>query len=75
MNFKKATDQLLENVTLETLAAEMQVSVQALRQARAAEASTSHRPPPESWEKAVSKLADRQSLRFSRLAQALRAPK
>lgn len=75
MNFKKATDQLLENVTLEALAAEMKVSIQALRQARAAEGSTAHRSPPESWEKAVSKLAERQSLRLSRLAQALRAPK
>ena len=30
------------------------VSVQAVRQARAAEGSTARRPPPEGWERAVS---------------------
>ncbi len=57
MNFKKATDELIASVTLEDLAKALGVSVQAVRQARAAEGSTARRSPPEGWERAVSTLA------------------
>lgn len=69
MNFKKATDELLASVTLADLAEALGVSVQAVRQARAAEATTAHRAPPEGWEKAVRRLAVRQGARFRRLAR------
>jgi hypothetical protein len=71
MNFRKATDALLESVTLEDLADAMGVSVQALRQARAAEGTASHRSPPPQWQAAVRKLALRAAARNSRLATQL----
>ena len=71
MNFKQATDALLESVTLENLAKEMGVSVQSLRQARAAEGSTSFRSPPPNWENAVAKLAAAQARKFQRLLERL----
>jgi hypothetical protein len=71
MNFRKATDALLESVTLDDLAEEMGVSLQALRQARAAENTTSHRSPPVGWEASVRRLAERQQLYFKRLSLGL----
>jgi hypothetical protein len=56
MNFKQATDALLKSVTLEDLARELRVSVQTVRQARAAGESKAHRPPPSGWEAAVLSL-------------------
>lgn len=58
MNFRQATDVLLEAITLEDLANAMGVSVQAVRQARAAEGSKAHRSAPPDWEGAVIKLAE-----------------
>lgn len=71
MNFKQATDALLESVTLEDLAKELGASIQALRQARAAESSTAHRAPPTGWNGAVAKLARRQAARMVRIADHL----
>lgn len=59
MNFKKATDELIASVTLEDLADVLGVSVQAVRQARAAQESSGHRPPPEGWELGVKMAAER----------------
>jgi hypothetical protein len=71
MNFRKATDALLESVTLEDLAAAMGVSIQAVRQARVAEGSTAFRSPPKGWEVAAARLAARRASKFDRLAQGL----
>ena len=71
MNFKQATDALLESVTLEDLASEMGVSLQALRQARAAKGTLSHRTPPDGWEAAIARLADRKAAKLVRLSGAL----
>ena len=57
MNFKQATDALLESVTLEDLANALGTSVQSVRQARATEDSTAHRSPPKGWEGGVKQLA------------------
>jgi hypothetical protein len=73
MNFRKATDALLESVTLEDLAGTLGASVQAIRQARAAEGSRAHRSPPEGWEKGVKRLARAQASRLNRLAANLSA--
>jgi hypothetical protein len=71
VNFRRATDELLVQITLEDLAEEMGISVQALRQARAAEGSTAHRSPPVGWEPAVRRMAHRQQLYFKKLADRL----
>jgi hypothetical protein len=68
MNFKKATDELLASVTLADLADAIGVSVQAIRQARAADGTTAHRAPPEGWEVGVSRLAKKLAKRQERLA-------
>lgn len=74
MNFKQATDALLESVTLQDLADAMGISLQAVRQARSSEGSGSHRPPPSDWERAVAKLASRRGARLQRLAFELSKP-
>lgn len=71
MNFKQATDALLESVTLEDLAERMGVSIQTIRQARASQSTASHRPPPKGWELAIEQLAQRGATRLSRLAERL----
>ena len=69
MNFKQATDALLEAITLDDLAALLGISVQSVRQARAAKDSSAHRPPPVGWEAAVRKLAIRKQEYFKKLAE------
>jgi hypothetical protein len=72
MNFKQATDALLESITLEDLAKVMGVSVQALRQARTVEESMAYRTPPEGWERAVAELSLIRGGKLVRLAKALK---
>ena len=69
MNFRQATDALLESVTLEDLAKAMGVSLQSLRQARATEGTAAFRSPPAGWALAVAQLAERQISHYKRLAQ------
>lgn len=71
MNFKQATDALLKSVTLEDLAAEMGVSVQAVRQARAQQGSSGFRRPPLGWEMAAAKLARQRAMTLGKLADRL----
>jgi hypothetical protein len=71
MNFRKATDALLVAPTLADLAAEIGASVQAVRQARADEASKGFRAPPDGWELGVIRLANEQIRRLNRLLKAL----
>lgn len=72
MNFRKATDALLESVTLEDLAHALGKSTQAIRQARADKDTSAHRPPPQGWELAVTKLAESQIKHYKRLVEDLR---
>jgi len=72
MNFRKATDALLESVTLEDLANTMGVSVQALRQARSALDSTAYRSPPAGWETGVKSLAARRIAHLERMVKLLK---
>jgi transcriptional regulator with XRE-family HTH domain len=58
MNFQKSTDRLLERITLEDLADELGVSVQAIRQARTSNQSSAHRAPPSGWASAIRVLAN-----------------
>ena len=72
MDFRKATDALLESVTLEDLAHALGRSTQAVRQARADKETSAHRTPPEGWEAAVAKLAASQIKHYKRLVEDLR---
>lgn len=71
MNFREATDGLFTGISHQELADALGVSVATVRQARLDPSAKAHRTPPEGWEKAVAKLADRQATRFARLAEAL----
>jgi hypothetical protein len=73
INFRKATDELFEVVSHEELAKEIGCSVATIRQARRAEGTTSYRSPPQGWEKAALKLAERKRDHFARLIAKLRA--
>jgi len=72
MNFRQATDALLESVTLEDLAKAMGISIQAVRQARAADGTKAHRSPPADWEGAVIKLAEGRAKALTGLARQVR---
>jgi len=71
MNFKQTTDALLESVTLEDLADAIGVSVQTIRQARAAEGTSAHRTPPPGWEAGAASLARKASIRYQKIAKSL----
>jgi len=73
MNFRKATDALLESITLEDLAEALGASVQSVRQARTVEGTSSYRTPPAGWERATAKLARGRAGRLERLAGRLEA--
>lgn len=72
MDFKKATDILCGGISHSDLANALGVSVPLVRQARLDAAAKAHRSPPEGWEKAVAKLAEREAERLSRLAATLK---
>jgi hypothetical protein len=72
MNFRKATDELLASITLEDLAKAIGGSVQALRQARAAEESSAFRKPPQEWEEAVVRLANARARKLLSLVKHLK---
>jgi hypothetical protein len=72
MNFKKTTDELLVHPTLEDLADTLGVSLQLIRQARANKVSTAYRTPPQGWEQAALRLAEKSAARYQRLAEKLR---
>jgi len=72
MNFRKATDALLESITLQDLADAMGVSLQAIRQARTAEENKAFRSPPPDWERAVIRLAEARAKELNGLARQVR---
>ena len=71
MNFKDATDALFERVTHEDLAAALNASIPAIRQARLDAGANAYRNPPEGWEKAVRDLAESRVMHFQKLARSL----
>ena len=72
-DFRKATDELLANISHEELAKALGCSVATLRQARLTEGVKAHRKPPEGWEKAVAKLAESRSAALAKLAGRLKS--
>ena len=73
MNFTQATNRLIEPITLEDVAEEVGVSHGTLRQSRLDRSNAQHRTPPEGWEAAVVKIAERRAADLRRLAEQLAA--
>ena len=71
MDFKKATDFLFERVSHENLAAQIGVSVPAIRQARLEVTAKAHRPAPQGWRKAVVELAENRIRQYHELIGSL----
>jgi DNA-binding GntR family transcriptional regulator len=67
MDFKKATDALLDRVTQEELAEKLGVSIPTIRQARLSEESMAYRTPPKAWHEAVRALAESRLRHFQNL--------
>lgn len=73
INFRKATDDLLEVISHEDLAEALGCSVATVRQARRSEGTASYRSPPKGWEQTIAKLADQKAKKLTQLAARLRA--
>jgi len=58
MDFKEATDRLIRPASLDTIAEALGVSRALVRQARLTPSSRAHRKPPESWRRAVIRIAE-----------------
>lgn len=71
MDYREATDILAKRATLEEVAAELGVSVQALKQARLDRDASGYRSPPPGWERAVAAVARRHAGDLAMLATAL----
>ena len=71
MNFKDATDQLIDRVTLPEIAAACGASVNSVERARMNPGSNSYRNPPLGWEVAVARLARARGGDLLRLADVL----
>jgi len=71
MDFRKATDSLLEGISHEKLAAVLGVSVATVRQARLDETAKAHRSPPEGWQAKVRRLAKEREDHYRRLVARL----
>jgi len=72
-DFRGVMDELTAKIGAEDMAAELGVSLQRVKQARLGEDSAGRRPPPDGWERAARKLAQRQAAYFQRLADRLSA--
>jgi DNA-binding GntR family transcriptional regulator len=67
MDFKKATDFLFDRVSHEELAAQIGVSIPAIRQARLEVSAKAHRPAPRGWKRAVVELAENRIRQYHEL--------
>src|SRR5215213_5636848 len=67
VDYKEATDRLLEQITTADLASELGVSQNAIACARLDPATRDFRPPPNGWQAAVARLAGERALRLLRL--------
>jgi hypothetical protein len=71
VDYREATDRLLERITTADLASELGVSQNAIARARLDPATRDFRPPPLGWQAAVARLAGERASRLLRLKQAL----
>ena len=73
IDFKRASDRVAAaRITLADMAKSVGVEHQTLRRARLDPESRSYREPPEGWEKAVAKLAQKRASDLIKLAEELR---
>jgi hypothetical protein len=73
MTFKEATDQLFAQPSHADLASSLGVSVALIRQARLNPSAKSHRQPPDDWQRAVIRLAEKQIMARRQLIDAIRS--
>ena len=71
MDYKQATDRLLERVTTSDVARELGVSQNAIVRARLDPTTRDFRPPPAGWEAAVARLAGERAAELLTLKQEL----
>jgi hypothetical protein len=71
MNFKEATDNLLNRIDHTKLAEALGVSIASIRQARLNPAAKAHREAPLGWKNVIVKLAKRQAAQYQKLAERL----
>jgi DNA-binding GntR family transcriptional regulator len=71
MNFKEATDRLLDRISHEALAKRLGVSVASIRQARLSQSAKAFRSAPPEWEKAIIELANQQIADLQKLVARL----
>lgn len=71
MDYKEATDRLLERITTADLAGELGVSQNAIARARLDPTTRDFRPPPAGWQVAVARLAGERALRLLKLKETL----
>jgi predicted transcriptional regulator len=71
MNFKKATDVLMDGMTRSEIATALGCSEATVRQARLEESAKARRSPPQGWEPRVAKLARQRAEQLRRLAESL----
>ncbi len=71
MDFRTATDRLVECCRLHDVAAALDCSYSTVRQARMDMENRAFRTPPLGWQKALAKLARRRAKELERLAKQL----
>ena len=75
VNYKEATDRLLERITAADLASELGVSLNAIARARLDPATRDFRPPPSGWQTAAARLAGERARQLLELKETLDADK
>jgi hypothetical protein len=73
VDYKEATDRLLERITTADLANELGVSQNAIARARLDPATRDFRPPPSGWQIAAARLAGERASQLLELKKALDA--
>jgi hypothetical protein len=72
VDYKEATDRLLEKITTADLADELGVSQNAVVRARLDPRTRDFRPPPSGWEAAVARVAERRGIELLQLSRELK---
>jgi hypothetical protein len=72
VNYREATDRLLEKITTADLADELGVSQNAIARARLDPSTRDFRPPPAGWEAAVARVAEKRGIELLELSRKLK---